>query len=41
LRELSKEVGHDALHIADIRLLTAADPEILQAATDLQGPPVV
>jgi predicted nuclease of predicted toxin-antitoxin system len=27
-----KEAGHDAIHVADIGLLTAADPEILQAA---------
>lgn len=30
---LLKEAGHDAIHVADIGLLTAADPEILQAAT--------
>ncbi|HET8863423.1 MAG TPA: DUF5615 family PIN-like protein [Solirubrobacterales bacterium] len=29
---LLKEVGHDAIHVADIGLLTATDPEILQAA---------
>lgn len=29
---LLKEVGHDAIHVADIGLLTAADPVILQAA---------
>lgn len=29
---LLKEAGHDAIHVADIGLLTAADPEILQAA---------
>jgi len=27
-----KEAGHDAIHVADIGLLTATDPEILQAA---------
>lgn len=27
-----KEAGHDAIHVADIELLTAADPEILRAA---------
>ena len=27
-----KEAAHDALHVADIGLLTATDPEILQAA---------
>lgn len=27
-----KEAGHDAIHVADIGLLTAADPAILQAA---------
>lgn len=27
-----KEAGHDAIHVADIGLLTASDPEILQAA---------
>jgi len=27
-----KEAGHDAIHVADIGLLTANDPEILQAA---------
>ncbi len=27
-----KEVGHDAIHVADIGLLTATDPTILQAA---------
>ncbi len=27
-----KEAGHDAIHVADIGLLTAADPKILQAA---------
>lgn len=26
------EAGHDAIHVADIGLLTAADPEILQSA---------
>jgi predicted nuclease of predicted toxin-antitoxin system len=29
---LLKEAGHDAIHVADIRLLTATDPEILQSA---------
>lgn len=29
---LLKEAGHDAIHVADIGLLTATDPEILQAA---------
>jgi predicted nuclease of predicted toxin-antitoxin system len=29
---LLKEVGHDAIHVADIGLLTATDPEILQTA---------
>jgi predicted nuclease of predicted toxin-antitoxin system len=29
---LLKEAGHDAIHVADIGLLTAADPEILQSA---------
>jgi len=27
-----REAGHDAIHVADIGLLTAADPEILRAA---------
>jgi predicted nuclease of predicted toxin-antitoxin system len=27
-----KEAGHDAIHVADIGLLTAADPEILRTA---------
>jgi predicted nuclease of predicted toxin-antitoxin system len=27
-----KEAGHDAIHVGDIGLLTATDPEILQAA---------
>lgn len=27
-----KQAGHDAIHVADIGLLTAADPEILQSA---------
>jgi predicted nuclease of predicted toxin-antitoxin system len=27
-----EEAGHDAIHVADIGLLTAADPEILQSA---------
>lgn len=27
-----KEAEHDAIHVADIGLLTATDPEILQAA---------
>ncbi len=27
-----KEAGHDAIHVADIGLLTATDPTILQAA---------
>jgi predicted nuclease of predicted toxin-antitoxin system len=27
-----KEAGHDAIHVADIGLLTATDPVILQAA---------
>jgi predicted nuclease of predicted toxin-antitoxin system len=27
-----QEAGHDAIHVADIGLLTATDPEILQAA---------
>lgn len=27
-----KEEGHDAIHVADIGLLTATDPEILRAA---------
>lgn len=27
-----KEAGHDAIHVADIGLLTAADPQILQSA---------
>jgi len=27
-----KEAGHDAIHVGNIGLLTAADPEILQAA---------
>lgn len=27
-----KEAGHDAIHVADIELLTATDPEILRAA---------
>lgn len=29
---LLKEAGHDAIHVADIGLLTAADPVILRAA---------
>jgi predicted nuclease of predicted toxin-antitoxin system len=29
---LLKEVGHDAMHVRDIGLLSAPDPEILQAA---------
>lgn len=29
---LLKEAGHDAIHVADVALLTAADPEILRAA---------
>ncbi|HWO16709.1 MAG TPA: DUF5615 family PIN-like protein [Solirubrobacterales bacterium] len=29
---LLREAGHDAIHVADIGLLTATDPEILQAA---------
>lgn len=29
---LLKEPGHDAIHVADIGLLTATDPEILQTA---------
>lgn len=32
-RRLS-EAGHDAAHVADIGLLTASDPVILQAAAD-------
>ena len=31
-----KEAGHDAIHVADIGLLTAPDPEILQAAADAE-----
>lgn len=27
-----KEAGHDAIHVADIGLLTAADPDILRTA---------
>lgn len=30
---LLKEAGHDAIHVADIGLLTATDPEILQTAS--------
>lgn len=29
---LLKEAGHDAIHVADIGLLTAADPDILRTA---------
>lgn len=29
---LLKEAGHDAIHVADIGLLTAPDPEIMRAA---------
>lgn len=29
---LLKEAGHDAIHVRDIELLSAPDPEILQAA---------
>jgi predicted nuclease of predicted toxin-antitoxin system len=29
---LLKEAGHDAIHVADIGLLTATDPVILRAA---------
>ncbi len=32
IARLLKEVEHDAIHVADIELLTATDPEILQAA---------
>jgi predicted nuclease of predicted toxin-antitoxin system len=28
-----KEAGHDAIHVADIGLLTATDPEILRSAS--------
>lgn len=31
---LLNEAGHDAIHIQDIGLLSAPDPEILQAAAD-------
>jgi predicted nuclease of predicted toxin-antitoxin system len=31
---LLKEAGHDAIHVGDIGLLSAPDPEILQAAAD-------
>ena len=31
---LLKEAGHDAIHVRDIELLSAPDPEILQAAAD-------
>jgi predicted nuclease of predicted toxin-antitoxin system len=31
---LLSEVGHDAIHVQDIGLLSAPDPEILQAAAD-------
>jgi len=29
---LLKEAGHDAIHVGDIELLSAPDPEIMQAA---------
>jgi len=29
-----KEAGHDAIHVRDVGLLSAPDPEILQAAAD-------
>jgi Uncharacterized protein conserved in bacteria len=29
-----REAGHDSVHVADIELLTASDPVILQAAAD-------
>lgn len=32
IARLLKEVEHDAIHVADIGLLTATDPEILRAA---------
>jgi len=32
IARLLKEAGHDAIHVGDIGLLTATDPEILQAA---------
>jgi predicted nuclease of predicted toxin-antitoxin system len=31
---LLNEAGHDAIHVQDIGLLSAPDPEILQAAAD-------
>ncbi|HET9185892.1 MAG TPA: DUF5615 family PIN-like protein, partial [Solirubrobacterales bacterium] len=31
-----KEAGHDAIHVRDIGLLSAPDPEILQAAADAE-----
>lgn len=32
IARLLKEVGHDAIHVADIGLLTSTDPVILRAA---------
>jgi predicted nuclease of predicted toxin-antitoxin system len=31
---LLKEAGHDAIHVRDIGLLNAPDPEVLQATAD-------
>ena len=31
---LMSEAGHDAIHVGDVGLLTAPDPEILQGADD-------
>lgn len=31
-----KEAGHDAIHVRDIGLLSAPDPEILRAAADAE-----
>lgn len=31
---LLKEAGHDAIHVGDVGLLSAPDPEILQAAAN-------
>jgi len=34
IARLLKEVGHDAIHVRDIELLSASDPDILRAAAD-------
>jgi predicted nuclease of predicted toxin-antitoxin system len=36
IARLLKEAGYDAIHVKDIGLLSAPDPEILQAAADAQ-----